>query len=594
MSHLLAEIKIENYKSILSEVFELSAYTPLIGYNNAGKSNILSAIKWLLRRTSLQVNDFNNLDLPVVVEGRIDGITDELLNSILPSHKVSISKFIVDGSLQIRRTQLVPGDSVARIKLQVFSSEATAGSEWVSNPTGIDNALNALFPEPIQIGAMENAEEDVSKSKTTTTIGKLLGEIIGPLETQYGAQVRNVLDELKGIMDADGHSRAAELRQFDTAVNQKIDSFFPDINIKLHVPTPELKEVFNKGTIKIYEHQDSEGRDISSLGHGAQRSIQMALIRHLAELKREEENHNTTTLLLIDEPELYLHPQAIEIVRDSLKALSTEGYQVVFSTHSAIMVTSDDIADAVLIRKTRARGTYKRSTLKSAVPHIEADSASQIGLLFSLSNSSKILFSEKIILAEGRTEQKLLPRLFEAIAGKSMGLHKYALISMGGVASTKKSMQVLEVMDLPTRSIVDLDFGFINAIKDGFLDEEDTDVVACHMIFDEIASSNGITLAQNGWPAKSSSMTAAEAFVVLANQIKAQPHIEAIHQKLLLHGIWLWRMGSIETHLGIVGKNEMVWASFANLMKSSYLPDLIRDYNGVADCINWLIGNEAI
>ena len=67
MSHLLAEIKIENYKSVLSEVFELSAYTPLIGYNNAGKSNILSAIKWLLRRTSLQINDFNNAEEPVII-----------------------------------------------------------------------------------------------------------------------------------------------------------------------------------------------------------------------------------------------------------------------------------------------------------------------------------------------------------------------------------------------------------------------------------------------------------------------------------------------------------------------------------------------
>ena len=512
---------------------------------------------------------------------------------MLASHKASIKKFVVGESLQIRRTQMLPGDSVAKIKLQVFNSEAKEGEEWVSNPTGIDNALNALFPEPIQIGAMENAEEDVSKSKTTTTIGKLLGEIIEPLETQYGAQVRSVLDGLKGIMDADGQSRAAELIQFDEAVNQKIDSFFPDINIKLHVPTPELKEVFNKGTIKVYENQGADGRDISTLGHGAQRSIQMALIRHLAELKRAEESHNTTTLLLIDEPELYLHPQAIEVVRDSLNTLSKEGYQVVFSTHSAMMVTSDDIGNALLVRKTAARGTHKRSTLKSAIPHIESDAAAQVCLLFSLSNSSKILFSEKIILTEGKTEQRLMPRIFESMAGKSLGLHKYALIGQGGVASTKKSMQVLSVMDLPARAIVDLDFGFINAIKDGFLEENDPDVVACHLIFDEIAVANGISLAHNGWPTKNAAMTAAEAFVVLARQASAQPHIDAIHQKLLLHGIWLWKKGNIETHLGITGKNEAVWANFVNLMKTTQLPDLFSDYNGVMDCVTWLIGATA-
>lgn len=42
MAHLLSQIKIENYKSVISENFELSSYTPLVGYNNAGKSNLLS------------------------------------------------------------------------------------------------------------------------------------------------------------------------------------------------------------------------------------------------------------------------------------------------------------------------------------------------------------------------------------------------------------------------------------------------------------------------------------------------------------------------------------------------------------------------
>lgn len=590
MSHILAEIKIDNYKSIISETFELSAYSPLIGYNNAGKSNILSAIKWLLRRTSLQANDYNNPHYPVTIEGRIDGIDDTLLENILPAHKISIKKYISNGSIQIKRVQTIPGETVAKIKFLIFNPEATSvDSQWVSNPTGIDNALNALFPEPIQIGAMENAEEDVSKSKTTTTIGKLLGEIIEPLETQYGDQVRTVLDGLKGIMDADGANRAAELTEFDTAVNQKIDAFFPDINIKLHVPTPELKEVFNKGTIKVYERHSTDGRDISTLGHGAQRSIQMALIRHLAELKRTSQSHNTTTLLLIDEPELYLHPQAVEIIRDALKTLSTEGYQVVFSTHSAMMVTADDIGNALLVRKSATRGTYKRTTLKNAIPAIETDATSQMCLLFSLTNSSRILFSERIILTEGKTEQRLMPRLFEAFTTRTLALHKYALIAQGGVANTKKSMQVLNVMDLPTKAIVDLDFGFINAIKDGFLPANDDDVSACHAIFSRIATVNNIALGSNGWPAKSPNMTAAEAFIVLANQAEAQVHIESIHQKLLLEGIWLWKKGSIETHLGITGKDELVWVNFVSLLSSTNHRDLISDYDGVGACISWLI-----
>ena len=41
----------------------------------------------------------------------------------------------------------------------------------------------------------------------------------------------------------------------------------------------EIKELFKSGTIKVFEDESEEGRDVSILGHGAQRSIQMALIR---------------------------------------------------------------------------------------------------------------------------------------------------------------------------------------------------------------------------------------------------------------------------------------------------------------------------
>ena len=211
---------------------------------------------------------------------------------------------------------------------------------------------------------MENSEEDVSKSKTSTTIGKLLAEIIGPIEQQYGEQLRGFLDGIRNVLDADGANRAPELNQFDQDVNNKLDSFFPSVNVKVHVPTPEIKEVFTKGTIKVYENQSAIGTDVSALGHGAQRSIQMALVRHLADIKIAANQNTTTTLLLIDEPELYLHPQAIEILRTSLKLLSTQGYQVLFSTHSPFMITQKDIGNSLLIRKSENEGTYKKKFVK--------------------------------------------------------------------------------------------------------------------------------------------------------------------------------------------------------------------------------------
>lgn len=590
MGHKLSQIKVDNYKSLISETFELSDYTPLIGYNNAGKSNILTAIKWLLRKSSLQAEAFNQVGTPVSMEGTIEGIDNNLLQLLTAPHRNSISPYIVNDQLRIKRVQNQPGDTAANIKLFVFDPNAANPAQpWIANPNGIDNALNVLFPDPIHIGAMENAEEDVSKSKAGTTIGKLLGEIIEPIENQYGANVRNILDGLRNLLDADGINRAPELTQFDTDVNQKIDTFFPDVNIKLHIPTPELKEVFNKGTIKVYEPQSPNGRDISSLGHGAQRSIQMALVRHLAELKRAAQNHHTTTLLLIDEPELYLHPQAIEIIRDALKILSGQGYQVIFSTHSAMMVTHDDVANAILIRKNQPQGTYRRRTLKAAIPIVAQDAPSQLQLMFSLSNSTNILFSERVILTEGKTEQRILPKIFEKVTGQSLGIYKYALVRQGGVASTRKSMLVLDAMDLPTKAIVDLDYAFRNAVSDGFLQAADFDLVACHQHLAQIAQPNGIALEADGYPTnRNSSMSAAQAIAFLAAQPAVQQNILNIHTKLLGHNIWIWKKGAIEEHLGIVGKTEQVWATFVNALANNNLNAVATDHAEITACVTWL------
>lgn len=590
MGHKLSQIKVDNYKSLITEIFELSDYTPLIGYNNAGKSNILSAIKWLLRKSSLSAEAFNQIGSPVSMEGTIQGIDNNLLQLLTANHRNSISPYIVNDELKIKRVQNQPGDTAANIKLFVFDPNAADPAQpWVANPNGIDNALTILFPEPIHIGAMENAEEDVSKSKAGTTIGKLLSEIIEPIETQYGANVRTILDGLKGLLDADGINRVPELTQFDTDVNQKIDTFFPDVKIKLHIPTPELKEVFNKGTIKIYEAQSPNGRDISSLGHGAQRSVQMALVRHLAELKRAAQNHHTTTLLLIDEPELYLHPQAIEIIRDALKILSSQGYQVIFSTHSAMMVTHEDVANAILIRKNALRGTYRRQTLKAAIPIVTQDAPSQLQLMFSLSNSSNILFSERVILTEGITELRILPKIFEKVTGQSLGIYKYALVRQGGVASTRKSMLVLNAMDLPTKAIVDLDYAFRNAVKDGFLQAADADIIACHQHLGQIAAANGIALEADGYPTnKLSSMSASKAFAFLATQQPLQQNILNIHAKLLAQNIWIWKKGAIEDHLGIVGKTEQVWANFVNQLVNNNLNVVATDHAEITACMTWL------
>lgn len=579
--HYVSSIKVKNFKSIESAEFSLEAYTPIVGYNNAGKSNIISSLKWLLKKEKLGEESFNNLTETIEIEGVIKGVTNEIVDNLPTNQQGQINPFITNNELRIKRIQICPNPTPAQQKLLVWNP---TDNEWRDNPTGIDNALKKLFPDAIEIAAMMDAAEDVSKFKTSTTIGKLISEVLAPIEENHSTAIKDALEELRTKFDADSPERADEFNEFDRQSTEKLQTIFPGIELKLHVPTPEIKEIFKTGTVRLYEN--GNGRDITAFGHGTQRSVQMALLRQLAEIKSQENIVKTTTLLLIDEPELYLHPQAIEQVRSSLKLLSKSGYQVIFSTHSPQMIPAEDIKNTLLIRKTEEDGTLARQTIKSAVEQVETDATHQYQLLFSLENANQILFSDRVLLTEGKTEKRLLPKIFEKKFGYTLGQKKLALVEQGGVQNTVKAQKVLNVMNIPCKAIVDLDFAFQGAIKQGLIDANHTSISLCKALF---PSNSDITVDQNtGLPTKKGKMTPSEAFEWLSQQTTAQPEIEKLHNELKLKNIWLWKKGAIEPHLNLPAKNEAAWAIFIQQVEQNGMAQ-ITDSDFI-EMLEWILG----
>ncbi|MBL1140791.1 MAG: AAA family ATPase [Proteobacteria bacterium] len=577
--HYISKVILKNYKSIIEEEFLLSPYTSLVGYNNAGKSNILDGIKWLVSKSSLDKSCFNNAEQEIEIIGDIEGVNEELLEQLTDNHRNSIAPYIFEQKLRIRRIQSEPSLSVRNLNIQVWNED---NQDWSNNPAGIENAIKQLFPEPIEIGAMEDSAEDVSKFKSSTTIGKLIAEVMSPIEVNHSEAITTALNGLKERFDADGQDRAEELNQFDQDATAKLQELFPGIEIKMHIPTPELKEVFKSGTIKVYENE--QRRDLSAFGHGTQRSIQMALIRHLAEVQQNQQNRVSNTLLLIDEPELYLHPQAVEQVRSALKALSIIGYQVIFSTHSPQMIPSEDIKYTLLIRKHLERGTYARKRLKDAIDEVIENALTQFELLFSLENANAILFSEKVILTEGKTEKKLIPHLFSHHHSKTLGQEKLALVGQGGVDNTSKAISVLEVMDLPCKAIVDLDFAFKGAVTNGLIDAEDQNLNSCK---DKFLENDEIELSDDGLPKNGGGLTPSQAYKWLAEQNDMQQAIQALHLILRKNNIWLWKKGDIEVHLGLKSKTERVWATYKQRLIDENFEQVVTDPE-VVEMLNWI------
>ncbi|MBP5439846.1 Predicted ATP-dependent endonuclease of the OLD family, contains P-loop ATPase and TOPRIM domains [Fibrobacter sp. UWB16] len=581
----LSRITISNLRSIQRETFPLSDFTALIGYNNAGKTNILMGIRWLLANFSLDISYFDDPNHPVEAEGLFEGITEQVLNRLGEEKAAEVEPFLSGTTLRVKKVQRIPGELPGNIEFWAFCppNGKRKGKDWVRVNDKFTAAFNRMFPESIAIWDFEGNQ----------AYTKLMHEIFKPLERRFGGELSQVIEQFTELLSPGSDCQAEEIKAFDKEVNSALRPLFPSVRVELDIPVPTLETFLKSATIKVVDEDDGFERDISRMGAGSQRAIQMALIRYLAEIKKHHNNHYLSRkLLLIDSPELFLHPQAVELVRVALKNLSNEGYQVVFATHSAQMVTSEDVSTSLLIRKNRERGTFMRKRMEDAVRQVVKDAPSQLQMLFSLSNSNELLFADYVLLTEGKTEWRVLPALFERITGQSFALIKCALVRQGGVSNTRKSMQVLSAMDIPVRAIVDLDYAFTTATRDGFLSANDPDITECRNLFRELACHNHLRLV-NGLPVnKHSNISASTAYAMMASMPEAERPIRNIHNKLCEQGIWVWTRGAIEEHLGLNGKNEMVWRNFIERSKSKNFVQTLPDYDGIEALCQWIINGS--
>src|SRR5690606_10389974 len=241
MAVYISDLDIRNFRSCVAASLQLTLFTPLVGLNNCGKSNCLTALQWLVRKARLGVDDFHDPAQPVQVVGTLSGVTEADLAVLEQKHRKRIEGYVRDGVLMVRREQQVAGGDT-----ELTGMNPDTG-DWEPNPTGIDNAISALFPDPIRIGAMENAEEDASKAKTTTTIGKLLASMLAAIQEQHEQALTPHLAAILGMISGEGGDRSEELARIAESINRKLSDLFPGIRIKLDFPTPAFNDLIKAG-----------------------------------------------------------------------------------------------------------------------------------------------------------------------------------------------------------------------------------------------------------------------------------------------------------------------------------------------------------
>ncbi len=537
--------------------------------------------------------DFNDPECPVIVEGAIRGLDDAMLDLLEPRHRQKLVRFISNGTLRLRRVQSEPGGGIKNVKLEVSDPEAGSSGAlaWQAAPTGIPQAIQALFPDAIFIGAMQDAAEDAAKGKSSTTLGKLLAEFTTTLERAHGAKLQGFLDEIERHLAPGSPQRVGELKRFDKEASDVVGDFFPGLKLHLDIPVPGLKDLFKQGSVKVSEHGREAIRDFTSLGHGAQRSIQMALVRYLADMKAVESDQVQRRLLLVEEPELFLHPQAIEQVRMALESLSNSGYQVVFATHSPMMIDRSAVASTRIVRKALTDGkTRVMPSLREALARRVESEDKRLHTLFALENASGWLFSDKVLLAEGTTEKRILPGLYRSVTGKSMAADKISVMELGGAGSVPDCLTAFKELGLKASAVTDFDFALNQVVRLGLIDDNDEHVRAClEQIKDMSETDSTISIGPNGRAVNGPQKKATHVYRDWAKTGAGKPVAAALHRKLKAVGIWTWPTGDIESVLGLAGeKSEAEWAEFCRSLEGGNLEECVAEVGLVEGMVSWL------
>ena len=127
-------------------------------------------------------------------------------------------------------------------------------------------------------------------------------------------------------------SRVAEI---ESTIKGYLAELMPaDLELEFQAPTIEVLLT----TPKIHVDDGFKG-SVEGKGHGMQRAVIFSILRAYAKLVTVKPEKEKRTLILgIEEPELYMHPNAQRTVRRVLRTIANGGDQVLFTTHSPLMV----------------------------------------------------------------------------------------------------------------------------------------------------------------------------------------------------------------------------------------------------------------
>lgn len=356
-------------------------------------------------------------------------------------------------------------------KLGESLPDADKEIQFVALPTGLDKSVMPMLPERIYIPAVKDLSDD-TKTAETSSFGKILSIVIKTIEPLLAEEqdlFEKLTRKLTRIVGEEGEvqdDRLEEIKTIEKTIQTYVRESFANVSLEIEIPPPELKSVLS--TARILADDGMKG-PLELKGDGLRRAVVFAILRAYVELARSAANKSVSDsgvergyLLLFEEPELFLHPSAQEILFDALGVFSKK-HHVVVTTHSPLFLGPDTTATFIRLAKEDLPGMEKPFT-KACPVELTGLSPRDEFQIICFENNNAAFFSKRIVLVEGDSDLIAFPHIAEVLdANWNCRTHSVAFVRVSGKGSIARYRHFFARFEVPIFVITDLD-----SVVDGF------------------------------------------------------------------------------------------------------------------------------
>jgi putative ATP-dependent endonuclease of OLD family len=286
-------------------------------------------------------------------------------------------------------------------------------------PWGAPNIANARRPEPHRVDAFASPEAQAREiikllQKALTDRVKKLGSgeegdaDAGEL-SDYGKLLDTVITLQKSIVD----DAKTEISAVEKDITSMIGEVFPDHVVTFDArPEDDVEKcinLFKSDPALRMGPKDGYQSPIEKQGSGARRTLLWTALRILSEENRKKAKSPSDRphVLLMDEPELCLHPDAIREARRVLYDLPRAGnWQVMVTTHSPVFIDLSRDNTTVVRVERRNDGVIEGTTVfRPDRVKLSDDEKQELKMLNACDpHVAEFFFGGRTILVEGDTE----------------------------------------------------------------------------------------------------------------------------------------------------------------------------------------------